>query len=727
MLSKNLVTLVALSCTFHATLFGLSLKESVVEVLNTNPVIQEKLKNFRVTQQDLNMAESEYYPELDLKATYGYTKSGEHNSDVVDSQFRNYESSLTLTQNIFDGFGTMHKVDYQEARILAAAYKYLEVSNDMTYKMTSAYINVLSSHELAQTARENVQINEEIYLKVKELFDSGLTTDSEVKKIQSALSLARSNLTVKRNNARDARFTFRRVLGRMPEMLELEKPEFNVAMPESIERAAMYSIEHNPSLLVSNYNVKGAQDLWKQRKKDNYPKIDLKLSQVYNDAERNPLTGPDDRFNASVVLTYNLFRGGYDSANVQKHLTKINQEIEIKRELKRQVIEGLELSWSAYEMLGKQLKDLREYSMFSEKTLELYREEYDLGRRSLLDLLSAQNDVINSRSEIIKAEYDQLFAKYRVLDAMGLLTKALVGDTQEFTSKVNLYGDSDALEILDTLPTRLDVDNDNVSDNLDLCDNSLKENNIMPYGCKKVIMDNDSDGVIDSKDSCPITPLNVEVSEDGCALDSDMDGVVDYKDSCPATPLNVKVSEDGCAFDSDMDGVIDSEDSCPTTPLNVKVSKDGCAFDSDKDGVKNYQDKCLNTPFGHSVDEEGCSISLSLKIVFKANSLIILINPESEIEELAKFLKENKNYKAMIVGHTSKKIDNKANNLANLKLSEQRADLVKNLFELQGVDKNRLASKGQGGKHPIASNETAEGRYLNRRVEIELIKESEER
>lgn len=573
MLSKNLIVLVALGCTFHTTLFGLSLKESVIEVLNTNPVIKERLKNFRVTQQDLNMAESEYYPKLDLLASYGYTTSGEVNSDVVDSEFTSYESSLTFTQNLFDGFGTMHKVDYQEARILAAAYKYLEVSNDMAYRMTSAYINVLTSNELAQTARENVQINEEIYLKVKKLFDSGITTDSEVKKIQSALSLARSNLTVKRNNARDAGFTFRRMLGRMPQVNELQKPELDIAMPESIERAAMYSIEHNPSLLVSRYNIKGAQDLWKQRKKDNYPKIDLKLNQVYNDSERNPFVTANDSFRASVVLTYNLFRGGYDSANIQKHLTIINQEIEIKRELKRQVIEGLELSWSAYEMLGKQLKDLREYSIYSEQTLELYREEYDLGRRSLLDLLSSQNDVINSRSEIIQAEYDQLFAKYRILDAMGLLVTSLVGDTQEYTSKVNLYGDSDALEILDTVPTKLDVDNDNVSDNLDLCDNSLKENNIMPYGCRKVVMDSDNDGVIDSKDSCPITPLDVEVSEDGCALDGDMDG------------------------------------------------------------VKDYQDKCLDTPPGQDVDGEGCTISLSLKTGFKANSLKISTNFESETVE----------------------------------------------------------------------------------------------
>ncbi|MEA1982576.1 MAG: TolC family outer membrane protein, partial [Campylobacterota bacterium] len=417
MFKKILLVSMFVMAPLYSSLSALTLKESVVEAMNTNPVVQERLKNYRATQQDLNIAESEYYPKLDLSASVGYTDAGNLKSDgnddwkhtVVDQEYGNYETQLKLTQNLFDGFGTMSKVDYQEARILAAAYNYVEKSNDIAFKMTNAYLNVLRSHELTQTAQENVQINEGIYNKVKDLYDSGLTTDSEVKKIEAALSLARSNLTVQKNNALDTEFNFRRILGRMPNVANMQKPEMNIPMPESIERAALYSINHNPSLLVSRYNIKGAQALWKQHEKEYYPTIDLEVSQSYNDIQTdNRFDNPDDRFKARIVLNYNLFNGGADSANVQKDLSKINQEIEIKRDLKRQVIEGLDLSWNAYKMVGLQLKDLREYSKFSEKTLELYKEEYDLGRRSLLDLLSSQNDVINSRSQIITAEYEQM-------------------------------------------------------------------------------------------------------------------------------------------------------------------------------------------------------------------------------------------------------------------------------------------------------------------------------
>lgn len=448
----------------------------------------------------------------------------------------------------------------------------------------------------------------------------------------------------------------------MPEVNKMQKPDFNIAMPQSIEKAAMYSIEHNPSLLVSRYNIKGAQALWKQRKKEYYPKVNLEVSQVFNDvSERNAFDSPDDRFRARLVLTYNLFRGGADKANIQKHVSKINQEISIKRDLKRQVIEGLDLSWNAYEMIDKQLIDLREYSKFSEETLKLYEEEYDLGRRSLLDLLASQNDVINSRSQIITAEYEQLFAKYRILDAMGLLVQAIAGDTKAYTSKVNLYSD-EADEILDSVTIALDADDDKISDNLDLCDNSLKENNIMPYGCKKMLRDSDADGVIDSKDICAMTPANAKVSADGCALDDDMDG------------------------------------------------------------VKDYADKCLNTPMGYNVDGDGCSVSLSLRVKFKFNSSDVPPSSKSELDELAEFLKQNSAYQALIIGHTN----NIGEELYNLKLSDKRAKAIKKALKQRGVDISRLASEGRGESEPMADNDTPEGLHLNRRVEIELSKESEE-
>lgn len=655
----------ALLCLFFALpMHALTLKESVDEAIKTNPVVQERLKNYRATQQDLHIAESEYYPQLDFRASLGYNHAG-HLKDLdnaVSGSYDGYSTALVLTQNLFDGFSTKHKVDYQEARTLAAAYSYVEKANDIAYKTTKAYLNVLQAHELLKNAKENVKSNESIYAKVQDLFKSGLTADSEVKKINSSLALARSNLVVRLNNVRDAEYSFRRLLGRMPEYREMEKPQLDIAMPDSIERAALYAINHNPSLLVSRYNIKGAQALYLQSQKEFYPKVDLEIDQYFND--QNKYLGwerPDDRFRAQIVLNYNLFRGGADKANIQKQISKINQEVEIKRDLKRQVIEGLDLSWDSYEMVARQLKDLQEYYQYSEKTLELFKDEYDLGRRSLLDLLAAQNDVFSAKSQIITAKYSLLLAKYRILDAMGLLPMAILGGTQEFTSNVNLYqDDTEAKEVLDTLPISLDADKDNIVDNEDLCDNSVELDKIMPYGCKKQFRDSDGDGVADTHDKCPLTPKEVNVSSDGCALDLD------------------------------------------------------------KDGVKDFEDKCPNTPFGYDVDKDGCASSIVVTINFAPKSAELPNDIKEKVQEFADFMNKNKQFSAIIIGHTSKTPTSDRD--YNLKLSKARAESFKNALVKLGVDPSRLQTEGRGYDEPIADNSTPEGRYRNRRVEILLSK-----
>jgi len=565
---KKTFQLVGITCFFVMSLSAETIKSNISEVLNTNPVVLEKLKNYRATQQDLEIAESEYYPKLDFRLSRGYTDAGQlkdYNQDetwehtVVDEEYEHYEGSLILTQNIFNGFATMNKVDYQEARILAAAYKYLEVSNDMAFQTTGAYINVLKAYDLVLTARENLEINQKTYEKVQDLFDSGLTAESEVVKIQSSLSLAKSNLIAELNNAREVEYAYKRLVGRMPQIKLMTKPALDITMPESIERAAIYAIENNPSLLVSKYNIEGAQALKKYQKNTYYPKLDLEITQNYNDVtERNSFNSPDDRFIAKIILSYNFYTGGADRANIQKHISKIHQEIELKRDLKRQVIEGLELSWTSYEMLSERLKDLYEYKEFSEKTLQLYKDEYDLGRRTLLDLLSAQNDLINSKNQIINAEYDFLLSKFRVLDAMGLLVVTVLGDNKEIAQKVNLYSTNEAHQILDELPVKFDVDGDKINDDVDICDNSIKANNIMPYGCKKISRDSDNDGVMDHKDQCLMSPINANVDHNGCAIDSDKDGVLDHEDKCPNTKKGDSVDQNGCKVSETLLGELNT-------------------------------------------------------------------------------------------------------------------------------------------------------------------------
>ena len=203
--------------------------------------------------------------------------------------------------------------------------------------------------------------------------------------------------------------------------------------------------------------------------------------------------------------------------------------------------------------------------------------------------------------------------------------------------------------------------------------------------------------------------------------DSDEDGVPDNLDKCPNTPAGVKVDTDGCPIDSDKDGVPDYIDKCPGTPDGVKVDKDGCPMDSDKDGVLDYLDKCPGTPDGVKVDKDGCPLPIAklcsptvLDIKFDTNKSDIKPQYRDELKKVGNFLVEFPTAKGVIEGHT----DNIGKKAGNMKLSQRRADNVRNyIIKTFRIAPERITAKGYGPTKPLADNKTAAGKQKNRRIE----------
>ncbi|MGB1248306.1 MAG: OmpA family protein [Chitinophagales bacterium] len=233
------------------------------------------------------------------------------------------------------------------------------------------------------------------------------------------------------------------------------------------------------------------------------------------------------------------------------------------------------------------------------------------------------------------------------------------------------------------------------------------------YLTRNAMDDADKDGIADEDDACPDTPGLRQF--DGCP-DTDEDGVADKDDECPEVAGIDKFN--GCP-DTDEDGIHDGKDDC-IDEVGPKENK-GCPYaDTDKDGIIDIEDKCpeeagIRENKGCPEIKEEVQEALQLafdNLVFDSGKSTIKSSSDDELENLAKILKENKSLNLMISGHT----DSQGDDEANMTLSKNRANAVKERLESLGVVSSRMTTEWFGETEPVADNATAAGRAKNRRV-----------
>jgi OmpA-OmpF porin, OOP family len=271
--------------------------------------------------------------------------------------------------------------------------------------------------------------------------------------------------------------------------------------------------------------------------------------------------------------------------------------------------------------------------------------------------------------------------------------------------------DTPAGALVDEVGCIVDRDKDGFADNQDDCPDNA---GIAQFkGCP----DKDNDGIMDKDDACPDKAGIAQFK--GCP-DTDKDGVEDSKDECPTVAGLAQFN--GCP-DTDGDGITDSKDKCPTEAGPVETQ--GCP-DRDKDGIIDKEDKCPDV-FG-IIENKGCpEIKQETKqiferalqgIQFETGKDVIRKNSYGILDEVFVVMRENPEYSLSIFGHT----DNTGADDMNMTLSQKRADAVKKYLVDKGVPENRIVEvKGFGETMPVATNDTAEGRTQNRRVEFKVV------
>jgi adhesin transport system outer membrane protein len=401
-----------------------SLKDAIESAMKLNPDVRFAATHRWTVEEQLKQQKAGYLPTLDLAAGEGLQNSNNPSTASLYSgdqaKLTRSESSLTLDQNLFAGFATKNEVHRLKESVKAAAYKAGGTAEDIALSATEQYLEVLRRQKLVGLAKDNLAIHKNLREMISQRAGAGISRTADLDQADGRLALASAGLIAERGNLIDAESSYQLVVGEAPQHLAQPISPPNAAIPATEAAAVQLAMAGHPTLQSANADIEAARAQHDTSKSNNYPHLDLVLSASRNrNLGGQPGVVNDDT--AMVRGTWNLFKGGQDSARQRETAYQVQEAIDTRNRTLWQVQQAARLSWNAWQISGQRLHDLQKHRDLAKRAVAAYRDQFKLGQRTLLDLLNSENEYYQASVDYLTAQYTELYARYRVLNSMGKL------------------------------------------------------------------------------------------------------------------------------------------------------------------------------------------------------------------------------------------------------------------------------------------------------------------
>ena len=404
-----------------------TLEEVITQALAGNPQTLASMYRYKASGETIKAARGGYLPTVDLRSGIGWERinNNEHTrgNKTAEKDFTPKENSLAVNQNLFDGLSTTN--EYRKTRQQKEGRKeQLRARGELlALEVSDVYLRVLDGHRQVELARDNLKTHEHIHSLVQQRSNQGVTNQSDLFQIEGRLARARANLITARHHLQDAESQYLRVINNPPENLSM--PFFDdQLLPQQLDEAIQLALRSHPAILASNYELKASQFGYDATRSKFLPTLDLSLSQRWNRNVRG-VSGKEDDTMAMLTMRYNLFNGGADMARRQEAAYKVEENKANQMEAQQAVVETLRIAWSAFVNISEEQPHLKRHMDASAKTVAAYKQQFEIGKRSLLDVLDSENESYQAKRAYTNADYRVLYARYRILSSMGQMLDKL--------------------------------------------------------------------------------------------------------------------------------------------------------------------------------------------------------------------------------------------------------------------------------------------------------------
>lgn len=428
---------VVLAIALPAQGFAETLSDALIQAYVSSPSLEQQQLLLRVTDEDVAVALSALRPTVNFQATFG--KTAAFNGFNGRTTSTNASLSLVLDYVLADGGQRQFRLDAAKEAVLAARYRLVQFEQGVLLDAVSAYLNLRLAASLVDARESNVRLINRQLAAARDRFEVGEVTRTDVVLAQSRLATAQSLLAAARGNVDVQVEAYRLAVGRTPGT-RLQAPPALPDLPTSLQGAQQLALQIHPLISADQHDITALELLASARAADRLPQVSLRgtFSQ----------TRPNQD-SASIALngTVPIYNGGRRSALQRQAVAQAAAARSGLGQTSRTVVQGVGNAWSSLEVARAQVAATRQGVRAAQLAVDGFREEAQLGARTTLDVLDAEQELIDARTDLLQAQSDTQLGVYQVLAAIGLLT------TDHLGLSVKRYDPSVYYNIASTAPS----------------------------------------------------------------------------------------------------------------------------------------------------------------------------------------------------------------------------------------------------------------------------------
>ncbi|RAI45662.1 channel protein TolC [Rhodoplanes roseus] len=407
-----------------------TLPGALAQAYQNNPQLNSQRAIVRATDENVPTALSGYRPSVSATAQVGqqYTKydgrsGGAHYS--VEDSFTQRSVGITGTQTLFNGFQTGNRVRQAEGQVSAARETLRLIEQNVLLNAATAYMNLLRDTAILDLQRRNVEVLQEQLRQTRDRFAVGEVTRTDVAQSESRLAAGRSQVSQAESNYTASKATYRQVIGVEPGKLAAATPVDRLS-PRTLPGAIDSGRAQNPNVTAAMFGI----DVQALQVKINEGTL-LPTLTAQASVQRSWAVSPtvDNQLNASLVgqLSVPIYQGGANYAQIRSAKETLGQKRLDLETARDQAQSNVSQAWGQLDAAKAQIEATQAQVSAAEIALNGVREEARVGQRTTLDVLNAQQELVNARVALVTAQRDRVVASYTLLSSVGRLSPVVLG------------------------------------------------------------------------------------------------------------------------------------------------------------------------------------------------------------------------------------------------------------------------------------------------------------